>query len=152
MKCTHTTASTTFTTNDSAYNYKHEVEAKKKAVEKELDQTLFAKKVTVEDLPQAAVSSRPKDLIKFTICRAIDRLVDVLETAENLGNNHKKLTFDLNLLEEAKTHVDRAMGLAVLYKRYSTDHGDFFMGSSRGSKLVDKVRTELIRSLSEYQS
>lgn len=144
MKKTYTTASTTFTVNRN--NNEFDPKKQQKAFEKEIDQTLFSKPISVKDLPWVLVSSDPKGLIKFNIDNTISRLVKTLEKAEKLEHNGKKATFDIDTLAEAKSCLERVMLLAILYKRY---HRKPYADISN-PKLIDKVHSELLRFIDNY--
>ena len=158
MKYTHTTASTTYTTKGwkkcSDGSLYKPCKDSKAAYQKEIDQTLFSNEVKVEDLPQATWflggCDCPNDLIKHNISNIIHRLVRTLKENQKLESQNKKATFNLNWLEEAKDNLDRLMGIVILYNRYNTTYGDFFSGSDRDSKLVTKLKAELVDSLKRY--
>jgi len=158
MKYIHTTASTTYTTkgwkkSKDGSLYKP-CKDSKAAYQKEIDQTLFSKKVKVEDLPQATWflggCDCPNDLIKHKISDIIYRLVRILEENQKLESQNKKATVNINWLEEAKDNLEKVLGIAILYNRYNTTYGDFFSGSDRDSKLISKLKTELVDSLKRY--
>lgn len=158
MKYTHTTPSTTYTTKGwkkcSDGSLYKPCKDSKAAFQKEIDQTLFSNEVKVEDLPQATWflggCDCPNDLIKRNISDIIHLLVWTLEENQKLESQNKKATVNINWLEEAKDNLDRLMGIAILYNRYNTTYGDFFSGSDRDSKLVTKLKTELVDSLKQY--
>lgn len=158
MKYTRTTPSTTFTLkgwkkNKDGSFYKP-CKDSKAAFQKEIDQSLFSKKVNVEDLPQATWyyggCDCPNDLIKYSISNIIHRLVETIEENQKLESQNKKATVNINWLEEAKDDLEKVLGIAILYNRYNTTYGDFFSGSDRDSKLVSKLKTELVDSLKRY--
>ena len=158
MKYTHTTASTTYTTkgwkkSKDGSLYKP-CKDSKAAFQKEIDQTLFSKKVKVEDLPQSTWflggCDCPNDLIKHNISNIIYRLVQILEENQKLESQNKKATVNINWLEEAKDDLEKVLGIAILYNRYNTTYGDFFSGSDHDSKLVSKLKAELVDSLKRY--
>ena len=158
MKCTRTTASTTFTlkgwkkSKDGSL-YKP-CKDSKAAYQREIDQTLFSKKVKVEDLPQATWflggCDCPNDLIKHNISNIICRLVETIEENQVLESQNKKATFNLNWLADAKDDLDRLMGIVVLYNRYNIGCRDFSFGAPRDEKLIAKVKAELVDSLKRF--
>lgn len=158
MKHIHKTDSTTFTTkgwkeskNGSLYKPCKDTKA---AFQKEIDQTLFSKKVNVEDLPKATWFNGgldcPNDLIKFEISNIIHRLVETIEENQALESKNKKATFNLNWLAEAKENLYRLMGIVVLYNRYNIECRDFSLGRPRDEKLIAETKAELIASLKRY--
>ena len=158
MKYTHTTASTTYTTkgwkkssDGSLYKPCKDFKA---AFQKEIDQTLFSNEIKVEDLPQVAWflggCDCPNDLIKHNISNIIRRLVETLEENQNLENQSKKATFNLNWLAEAKDALACLMGIVVLYNRYNIGCRDFSFGSPRDEKLIAETKAELVASLERY--
>lgn len=158
MKYTHKTDSTTFTTkgwkkcfDGSLYK---PCKDSKASFQKEIDQTLFSKKVKVEDLPKATWFDGgldcPNDLIKFDISNIIHRLVETIKENQVLENKNKKATFNLNWLAEARDNLDRLMGIVVLYNRYNIDCRDFSLGRSRDEKLVAETKSNLVASLKNY--
>lgn len=158
MKYTHKTDSTTFTTkgwkeSKDGSLYKP-CKDSKAAFQKEIDQSLFSKKVKVEDLPQAAWFDGgldcPNDLIKFGISNIIHRLVETIKENQTLESQNKKATFNLNWLAEAKDDLDRLMGIVVLYNRYNIECRDFSLGSTRDEKLIAETKAELVASLKRY--
>ena len=158
MKYTHTTDSTTYTTkgwkeSKDGSLYKP-CKDSKAAFQKEIDQTLFSKKVKVEDLPQAAWffggCDCPNDLIKHNISNIIHRLVETIKENQTLENQNKKATFNLNWLAEAKDDLECLMGIVVLYKRYNIECRDFSFGSPRDEKLIAETKAELVASLKRY--
>ena len=159
MKHTHTTASTTYTTKGWKKDHLGQFikiidKDTKPAFQKEIDQTLFSKKVNVEDLPKATWyyggCDCPNDLIKYNISHIIDRLVETIEENQKLESQNKKATVNINWLEEAKDDLEKVLVIAILYNRYNTTYGDFFSGSDRDSKLVSKLKAELVDSLKRY--
>lgn len=158
MKYTHTTDSTTYTTkgwkeSKDGSLYKP-CKDSKAAFQKEIDQTLFSKKVKVEDLPQATWflggCDCPNDLIKHNISNIIHRLVETIKENQTLENQNKKATVNINWLAEAKDNLDRLMGIVVLYNRYNIGCRDFCFGSSRDEKLVAEIKAELVDSFKHY--
>lgn len=158
MKYTHTTASTTYTTkgwkkSKDGSLYKP-CKDSKAAFQKEIDQTLFSKKVKVEDLPQATWflggCDCPNDLIKHNISNIIHRLVQTLEENQKLESQNKKATVNINWLEEAKDNLEKVLGIAILYNRYNTAYGDVLSGSEHDSKLVTELKAALVDSLKRY--
>ena len=159
MKHIHTTPSTTYTTkgwkkDHLGQSIKIIDKDTKPAFQKEIDQTLFSNEVKVEDLPQATWflggCDCPNDLIKWNLAHIIGRLVKTLEEIQKLESQNKKATVNINWLEEAKDDLEKLMGIAILYNRYNTTYGDFFSGSDRDSKLVTKLKAELVDSLKRY--
>ena len=159
MKYIHTTASTTYTTKGWKKDHLGKFikiidKDTKPAFQKEIDQTLFSKKVNVEDLPKATWyyggCDCPNDLIKYNISHIIRRLVETIEENQVLENQNKKATFNLNWLAEAKDELDRLMGIVVLYNRYNIECRDFSLGSPRDEKLIAETKAELIASLKRY--
>ena len=158
MKYTHTTASTTYTTKGwkkcSDGSLYKPCKDSKAAFQKEIDQTLFSKKVNVEDLPQATWflggCDCPNDLIKYNISNIIYRLVQTLEENQKLESQNKKATVNINWLAEAKDDLDRLMGIVVLYNRYNIGCRDWCFGSLRDEKLIANLKSELVDSLKRY--
>lgn len=158
MKYTHTTDSTTYTTKGwkkcSDGSLYKPCKDSKAAYQKEIDQSLFSKKVKVEDLPQAAWflggCDCPNDLIKHNISWIIHCLVETLKENQTLENQNKKATFNLNWLAEAKDDLDRLMGIVVLYNRYNVECRDFSFGRPRDEKLIAETKAELVASLKRY--
>ena len=159
MKHIHTTPSTTYTTKGWKKDHLGKAikivdKDTKPAFQKEIDQTLFSNEVKVEDLPQATWflggCDCPNDLIKWNLAHIIGRLVQTLEEIQKLESQNKKATVNINWLEEAKNDLEKLMGIAILYNRYNTTYGDFFSGSDCDSKLITKLKAELVDSLKRY--
>lgn len=158
MKHTYTTPSTTFTTkgwkkDKNGMVYKASKNTKPN-FQKEIDQTLFSKEVKLEDLPKDTwfygACDCPNDLIKTNINSAINRLVKTLDNAQHREANNTRVTFDINLINEAIDTLKRTLGIAILYNRYDVKNGDIFSGSLKDSKLVSALKTELVESLANY--